>query len=264
MARREGLLASLAEEIAAAGRSRPTVLSVDLGRRDAVSTLAAEPTSPGLEPGIVVNNAGFGLAGPAAALSRDEQLAMIDLNVRALTELLLAYVESLAPSSRRHSQRRLGRRFHARSGHGRLLRQQGLCALPRRGVASRAVAARRQGHRDSARGRSRPSFKRGPACAASASRPRCYRFQQSAWRALAITLSFGASAWSCPVSVTKSRYSCCEWCRPARFCVCCTGARGLRLVVQSSRVRPRLEFTDGRDTRERTRPRFRRSCRSRS
>jgi len=44
----------------------------------------------------VVNNAGFGLVGPAAALSRDEQLAMIDLNVRVLTELSLAFVESLA------------------------------------------------------------------------------------------------------------------------------------------------------------------------
>ena len=44
----------------------------------------------------MVNNAGFGLVGPAAALSRDEQLAMIDLNVRVLTELSLAFVESLA------------------------------------------------------------------------------------------------------------------------------------------------------------------------
>jgi uncharacterized protein len=96
VARREGLLAALAEEIAAAGRPRPTVLSLDLGRRDAVSTLAAELTSRGLEPEIVVNNAGFGLVGPAAALNRDEQLAMIDLNVRALTELSLAFVESLA------------------------------------------------------------------------------------------------------------------------------------------------------------------------
>ena len=96
VARREGLLAALAEEIAAAGRQRPTVLGLDLGRRDAVSTLAAELTARGLEPEIVVNNAGFGLVGPAAALSRDEQLAMIDLNARALTELSLAFVESLA------------------------------------------------------------------------------------------------------------------------------------------------------------------------
>ena len=96
VARREGLLAALAEEIAATGRPLPTVLALDLGRRDAVSTLAAALTSRGLDPAIVVNNAGFGLVGPAAALSRDEQLAMIDLNMRALTELSLAFVESLA------------------------------------------------------------------------------------------------------------------------------------------------------------------------
>ena len=45
---------------------------------------------------IVVNNAGFGLVGEALRLDRDEQLAMIDLNVRALTELSLAFTDSLA------------------------------------------------------------------------------------------------------------------------------------------------------------------------
>ena len=44
----------------------------------------------------MVNNAGFGLVGLAAARDRDEQLAMIDVNVRALTELSLAFVDSLA------------------------------------------------------------------------------------------------------------------------------------------------------------------------
>ncbi len=44
----------------------------------------------------MVNNAGFGLSGDAAALDRNEQLGMIDLNVRALTELSLSFVDSLA------------------------------------------------------------------------------------------------------------------------------------------------------------------------
>jgi short-subunit dehydrogenase len=96
VARREDRLAALADEIAVAGRPRPTVLGSDLCRRDAVAELAAALTSRGLEPQIVVNNAGFGLVGPAAAIGRGEQLAMIDLNVRALTELSLAFVESLA------------------------------------------------------------------------------------------------------------------------------------------------------------------------
>ena len=96
VARRQDRLDALADEIAAAGRSRPTVLAADLERRDAASAIAAELSSRGLEPSVVVNNAGFGLSGAAAAVSRDEQLAMIDVNVRALTELSLMFVDSLA------------------------------------------------------------------------------------------------------------------------------------------------------------------------
>jgi len=96
VARRIDRLAALAEEIAATGRPRPTILAVDLEQRDAASQIAAELAMRELEPAFVVNNAGFGLSGAAAALSRDEQLGMIDLNVRALTELSLAFVDSLA------------------------------------------------------------------------------------------------------------------------------------------------------------------------
>jgi len=96
VARRQDRLDALADAIAATGRPRPAVLTADLERRDAVANLAAELSSRGLEPVIVVNNAGFGLSGAAAALDRAEQLAMIDLNIRALTELSLVFIDSLA------------------------------------------------------------------------------------------------------------------------------------------------------------------------
>jgi len=96
VARREDKLSALADEFAAAGGQRPTVLSMDLARRDAIPALATELAARGLEPEIIVNNAGFGLVGRAARLNRDEQLAMIDLNVRALTELSLTFVDGLA------------------------------------------------------------------------------------------------------------------------------------------------------------------------
>jgi uncharacterized protein len=96
VARREAALAALADEIAATGRPRPTVLAADLGQRGAVAQITGQLLLLDLEPAFVVNNAGFGLVGGAAELDRDEQLAMIDLNVRALTELSLAFVESLA------------------------------------------------------------------------------------------------------------------------------------------------------------------------
>jgi short-subunit dehydrogenase len=96
VARREDRLAALAGEIAAAGRPRPTVLPFDVARPGAAAAIAAELSSRGLEPEIVVNNAGFGLSGDAAALDHGEQLGMIDLNVRALTDFSLAFVDSLA------------------------------------------------------------------------------------------------------------------------------------------------------------------------
>jgi len=58
--------------------------------------LAQELTARKLEPAFLVNNAGYGLLGPAARLDRADQLAMIDLNCRSLTDLSLRFVDSLA------------------------------------------------------------------------------------------------------------------------------------------------------------------------
>jgi short-subunit dehydrogenase len=99
VARREQLLTSLADDIAATGALRPIVLRADVARIDASHRIGDALIANGLEPDIIVNNAGFGLVGPAAALDRGEQLAMIDLNVRALTDLSLTWADVLA---RRH------------------------------------------------------------------------------------------------------------------------------------------------------------------
>jgi short-subunit dehydrogenase len=96
VARRQDRLEALADEIAATGKPRPAVLAVDLEQRDAAINIRGQLLSLELEPEIVVNNAGFGLVGSTTVLSRDEQLAMIDLNVRVLTELSLIFSESLA------------------------------------------------------------------------------------------------------------------------------------------------------------------------
>jgi hypothetical protein len=96
VARRQDRLDALADEIAATGRPRPVVMAADLAQRDAVVRIRGQLLLLDLEPEIIVNNAGFGLVGPAATLSRDEQLGMIDLNVRALTEISLTFVDSLA------------------------------------------------------------------------------------------------------------------------------------------------------------------------
>ena len=96
VARREQRLNELAAAIEASGRPKPSVLAIDLAQADAATRIGEALAARGLEPQTIVNNAGFGLVGRAAGLSRDEQLGMIDLNVRALTDLSLSFIDSLA------------------------------------------------------------------------------------------------------------------------------------------------------------------------
>jgi short-subunit dehydrogenase len=95
IARREQPLNALADAIAAKGAARPTVLRMDVTRVDAARDLGDALAKRSLEPEIVVNNAGFGLLGYATELDRAAQLAMIDLNARALTDFSLAFIDSL-------------------------------------------------------------------------------------------------------------------------------------------------------------------------
>ena len=94
--RREDRLHGLADDIGARGKSRPLVVPLDLTRLDTPVRIGHELGARGLEPAFVVNNAGYGLVGRAADLDRTEQLAMIDLNVRALTDMSLRFIDSLA------------------------------------------------------------------------------------------------------------------------------------------------------------------------
>ena len=95
VARREKEMVLLATELAVSAKYKPHVITADLQRSDAPARIAHELLGRGLEPAIVVNNAGFGLHGNAAALDRAEQLAMIDLNVRALTDLSLRWMDGI-------------------------------------------------------------------------------------------------------------------------------------------------------------------------
>jgi uncharacterized protein len=95
VARREAELNALADEIAAAGHARPIVITADLSTPAGVDRLAETLAVRGLTPAFVVNNAGFGLMGDAAEIDRNRQLTMIDLNVRALTDLSLRFIDSV-------------------------------------------------------------------------------------------------------------------------------------------------------------------------
>jgi short-subunit dehydrogenase len=95
VARRAQQLKAIADAVEERGRARPRVIALDLGVADAAARIEAELREAGEEPQFLVNNAGFGLVGAATSLDREEQLGMIDLNVRVLTDLSLRFVESL-------------------------------------------------------------------------------------------------------------------------------------------------------------------------
>jgi short-subunit dehydrogenase len=95
-ARRAPQLKALADAIEERGHARPHVIVIDLGQTDAAARIEDELRERGLEVKFLVNNAGFGLLGAAVDLDRAQQLAMIDLNVRVLTELSLRFVASIS------------------------------------------------------------------------------------------------------------------------------------------------------------------------
>ena len=71
------------------------VIAADLSTPEAPAMLFAELASRGLWAQVLINNAGFGLRGRFDALPRDRQLEMIDLNIRALTDLSFLAVEEM-------------------------------------------------------------------------------------------------------------------------------------------------------------------------
>ena len=73
VARREKEMVLLANELAVTAKYKPHVITADLQRSDAPARIAHELLGRGLEPAIIVNNAGFGLHGPAAQVDRAEQ-----------------------------------------------------------------------------------------------------------------------------------------------------------------------------------------------
>ena len=95
VARRADRLTALADEIAAAGGAAPIVIPCDLVQPDAGDRIAEALAASGVEVEYVVNNAGFGLFGQAVQRDRADQLDMITVNIRALTDLSLRFSDQL-------------------------------------------------------------------------------------------------------------------------------------------------------------------------
>jgi len=86
-ARRHERLEALSDEIQGKHGVPVEVMALDLEDRDAPQDLAEMLRDQGIKAHTLVNNAGFGLRGDFATLPFERQMAMIDLNVSALTAL---------------------------------------------------------------------------------------------------------------------------------------------------------------------------------
>jgi short-subunit dehydrogenase len=95
VARRADRLTALAGEIAAAGGAAPIVIPCDLEQPDAGDKIAAALAAQGVEIEYVVNNAGYGLFGHAIELDRADQLGIITVNIRSMTDLSLRFCDQL-------------------------------------------------------------------------------------------------------------------------------------------------------------------------
>ena len=90
-ARSEGALKQEAERLVKQYGVAAVPIAIDLEVQRAGHRLADEVRARGLAVDVLVNNAGYGIAGAFDTSDETSQLGMIDLNVRALVELTHAF-----------------------------------------------------------------------------------------------------------------------------------------------------------------------------
>jgi short-subunit dehydrogenase len=95
VARSTERLNAVADAIAAEGHTRPEIVALDLGEAGAADRLAGALVARGLTVAELVNNAGYGLVGPVAESDRAGLVGIVDLNVRALTDLTVRFLPEI-------------------------------------------------------------------------------------------------------------------------------------------------------------------------
>ena len=95
-ARREEALQELKAELEAAHSITAHVFALDLGAEGGADALIKAVRDAGLEVDILINNAGFGGHGKHVERDLSAELAMIDLNVKALVTLTHAFGKEMA------------------------------------------------------------------------------------------------------------------------------------------------------------------------
>lgn len=85
----------VADAVAAKGFPRPETIPLDLSLPDAGDRIAQVLKAKNLHVAELVNNAGYGLSGPLEHSDRSGQIGMVDLNVRALTDLTTRFLPDI-------------------------------------------------------------------------------------------------------------------------------------------------------------------------
>lgn len=100
VARSEPKLDLLAGDLATGHGVRVMFVPLDLGEPGAGERLQTEVSRLGRQVDVLVNNAGYGLLGRFVALDHVDQLKMIDLNVRTLTDLTRVFLPAMIGQGR--------------------------------------------------------------------------------------------------------------------------------------------------------------------
>ncbi|HEY5337783.1 MAG TPA: SDR family oxidoreductase [Rhizomicrobium sp.] len=99
-ARSADALKAAADKLAAQYKITATPIALDLGVPGGGTELAKQIAAKNLTVDVLVNNAGYGIAGGMDGSKASEQLGMVDLNVRALLELTQIYWPSMLKAKR--------------------------------------------------------------------------------------------------------------------------------------------------------------------
>jgi len=100
VARRKDRLDALADELISAHGVRAEVVVCDLADATARGRLVDSVARLGLDVDVLVNNAGFGAAGPFVLLDRERAVAMVRTNVEPVVDLCAAYLPAMVARQR--------------------------------------------------------------------------------------------------------------------------------------------------------------------
>jgi hypothetical protein len=99
-ARSADALKAAADKLSVQYKITATPIATDLGTPGNGTALAKDIAAKNLNVDVVVNNAGYGIAGAMDGSNASEQLGMVDLNIRALLELTQIYWPGMLKAKR--------------------------------------------------------------------------------------------------------------------------------------------------------------------